>query len=270
MSPRAATLVSFSSTVALYVVFWLAGEFGSPALSAVWNESLLKLALWAVPSILIVGFMWRMPPVEALRELGLATNPLPGLALGLLTLIPLVVPWTEARLSSVSVGAIVGTSLVGPFAEEVLFRGLALPPAPAARRPQRDLVDGRERARLRIRALDALRRLLARALQLRALARPVHPDRARNEFAVTMLGGLLLAWIVYRCDSLWPSVGVHSALNLSWQLTHNSNDVTPAAATMMRLASITIAIYVTWRVTRRKRDQLRTWKPELGTSEDHA
>ena len=91
MSPRAATLVSFSSTVALYVVFWLAGEFGSPALSAVWNESLLKLALWAVPSILIVGFMWRMPPVEALRELGLATNPLPGLALGLLTLIPLVV-----------------------------------------------------------------------------------------------------------------------------------------------------------------------------------
>ena len=124
MSPRAATLVSFSSTVALYVIFWLAGEFGSPALSAVWNESLLKLALWAVPSILIVGFMWRMPPVEALRELGLATNPLPGLALGLLTLIPLVVPWTEARLSSVSAGAIVGTSLVGPFAEEVLFRGL--------------------------------------------------------------------------------------------------------------------------------------------------
>ena len=50
---------------------------------------------------------------------------------------------------------------------------------------------------------------------------------SQDEFAVTMLGGLLLAWIVYRCDSLWPAVGVHSALNLSWQLTHNSSDVTP-------------------------------------------
>ena len=68
-----------------------------------------------------------------------------------------------------------------------------------------------------------------------------------------MLGGLLLAWIVYRWDSLWPAVGVHSALNLSWQLTQNSSDVTLFAATMMRLASITIAIYVTWRVTRGKR-----------------
>ena len=96
-----------------------------------------------------------------------------------------------------------------------------------------------------------------------------------NEFGVTMLGGLLLAWIVYRCDSLWPAVGVHSALNLSWQLTQNSSDVTSFAATMMRLASITIAIYVTWRVTRaaargasgRSSQKL---KYEVRSSEDHA
>ena len=78
-----------------------------------------------------------------------------------------------------------------------------------------------------------------------------------NEFAVTMLGGLLLAWIVYRCDSLWPAIGVHSALNLSWQLTQNSSDVTPFAATMMRLASITIALYATWRSTRARRPAAR-------------
>ena len=262
MTPRTATLVSFSSTVALYVIFWLAGEFGSPALSAVWNESLLKLALWAVPSILIVGFMWRMPPVEALRELGLATNPLPGLALGLLTLIPLVVPWTEARLSSVSAGAIVGTSLVGPFAEEVLFRGLLF----------RQLLRRGGRSVIWSMAVSALVFGSAHLTLFVGFSHgrfsyvpwldPYPIDR--NEFAVTMLGGLLLAWIVYRCDSLWPAVGVHSALNLSWQLTQNSSDVTLFAATMMRLASITIAIYVTWRVTRRKRGstqnlEARTW-----------
>jgi membrane protease YdiL (CAAX protease family) len=265
VSPRTATLVSFSSTVALYVVFWLAGEFGSPALSAVWNESLLKLALWAVPSIVIVGFMWRMPPVEALRELGLATNPLPGLALALLTLIPLVVLSTEARLSWVSAGAIVGTSLVGPFAEEVLFRGLLF----------RQLLRRGGRSVIWSIAVSAL---VFGSAHLTLFVDFSHGHFSyvpwqvgpANEFGVTMLGGLLLAWIVYRCDSLWPAVGVHSALNFSWQLTQNSADVTSFAATMMRLASITIAIYVTWRVTRGKRGQLRTWKPELGTSEDHA
>ena len=232
MSPRKATLVAFSSTVALYVIFWLAGEFGSPALSAVTNESLLKLALWVVPSIVIVGFMWRMPPIEALRELGLAKNPLPGLALGLLTLIPLVVLWTEARLSVVSAGAIVATSVIGPFAEEVLFRGLLF--RQVLRRGGRSVIWS-----------IAVSALVFGAAHLTSL-----PDSYINEFGVTMLGGVLLAWLVYRWDSLWPAVAVHSALNFSWQLTQNSLDVTLFAATMMRLAAITIAIYVTWRSTR--------------------
>jgi membrane protease YdiL (CAAX protease family) len=248
VSPRAATLVALVSTVALYVVFWLAGEFGSPALSAVWNESLLKLALWAVPSILIVGFMWRMPPVEALRELGLATNPLPGLALGLLTLIPLVVLWTEARLSIVSAGAMVGTSLVGPFAEEVLFRGLLF----------RQLLRRGGRSVIWSMAVSAL---LFGSAHLTLFVGFRHGRFSYfyfpwldpyNEFAVTMLAGMLLAWIVYRWNSLWPAIGVHAALNLSWQLMQDSVDVTWFTATMMRLASITIALYVTWRATRGK------------------
>jgi membrane protease YdiL (CAAX protease family) len=250
VSPRTATLVSFSSTVALYIVFWLAGEFGSPALSAVWNESLLKLVLWVVPAIVIVGFMWRLPPVDALRELGLATNPLPGLALGLLTLIPLVVLWTEARLSTVSAGAIVGTSLVGPFAEEVLFRGLLF----------RQLLRRGGRSAIWSIAVSAL---VFGSAHLTLFVGFSHGrfsyapwlDPYINEFGVTMLGGVLLAWIVYRWDSLWPAVAVHSALNLSWQLTQSSVDVPLFAATTMRLASITIAIYVTWRATRGRRSR---------------
>ena len=269
MSPRTATLVSFTSTVALYVVFWLAGEFGSPALSAVWNESLLKLALWAVPSILIVGFMWRMPPVEALRELGLAANPLAGIALGLVTLIPVVVLWTQVQLSAVSAGAIVGTSLVGPFAEEMLFRGLLF----------RQLLRRGGRSVIWSMAVSAL---VFGSAHLTLFVGFSHGrfnylpwlDPYLNEFAVTMLGGVLLAWIVHRWGNLWPAIGVHSALNLSWQLTQNATHVTSFAMTMMRLASITIAIYVTWRVTRARRawqrDQVRSSKFEARSSEDHA
>lgn len=252
MSPRTATLVACSATVALYLIFWLGGEFGSPALSAVRNESLLKLALWVVPSIVIVGFMWRMPPVEALRELGLTRNPLPGLALALLTLIPLIVLWTKARLSAVSVGAIVGTSVIGPFAEEVLFRGLLF--RQFLRRGGRSVVWS-----------VAVSALLFGSAHLTLFVGFSHghfsyapwPDSYINEFAVTMLGGVLLAWIVYRWDSLWPAIGVHAALNLSWQLMQDSVDVTWFTATMMRLAAITIAIYVTWRSTRARQTPAR-------------
>lgn len=256
MSPRTATLVAFAATVALYLIFWLAGEFGSPALSAVWNESLLKLALWAVPSIVIVGFMWRMPPVDALRELGLAANPFPGLMLGVLTLIPLIALWTQDRLSAVSAGAMVGTSLVGPFAEEVLFRGLLF----------RQLLRRGGRSVIGSMAVSAL---VFGSAHLTLFVGFTHGrfsyvpwlDPYVNEFGVTMLGGLLLAWIVYRWDSLWPAVGVHSALNLSWQLTQNSPEVTEFGETMMRLASITIAIYVTWRATRARRTHARGLAP---------
>ncbi len=254
MSPRAATLVSFVSTVALYVIFWLAGEFGSPALSAVRNESLLKLALWVVPSIVIVGFMWRMPPAEALRELGLAKNPLTAVAIGLLTLIPLVAVWLQVPLSTASAGAIFGTALVGPFAEEVLFRGLLF---------RQWIRGGRRRPAWAI----AISAVIFGAAHLTSFADDIsylltsrypvnwvpYVEGMFNEFGLMTLGGLLLAWIVYRWDSLWPAIAVHSALNLSWLLTQDIPRITSFTTTMMRLASITIAVYVTWRATRGKR-----------------
>ena len=252
MSARTGTLVSFSATVALYVIFWLAGEFGSPALSAVWNESLLKLVLWVVPAIVIVGFMWRLPPADALRELGLAANPLPGVALGLLTLVPLLALWTYTRQPPPSAEAIVGTSLIGPFAEEVLFRGLLF----------RQLIRrGGRRVTPSVIASAfvfgfAHLTLYTGFLQGDFSYVPGRPPLI-NEFGVTMLGGVLLAWIVHRWDSLWPAIGVHSALNLSWQLTHGGTDVTSFATTMMRLASVTIALYVTWRSTRARRTPAR-------------
>ncbi len=245
MSPRKATFVSLASTTVLYVVFWLIGEFGAATLSETYNESLLKLAVWVVPSLVLVTIWWKLTPGAALREIGLLANPLTGYAIGLLTAIPLAGLWAVVTFPALSPAEVAGTSLLGPVAEEVLFRGLLF----------RQLVRRGGRRPLWAMAVSAM------AFGAAHLTRYVDIFDGRltyvhgvlpyvAEFGLTAIGGLLFAWIVYRWDSLWPAIGVHSCLNLSWQLTINAAHITSFAATMSRMASVTIACYLTWRLTR--------------------
>jgi membrane protease YdiL (CAAX protease family) len=252
VSPRSATAVSLISTFVLYVSFWLAGELGSPALSTPLNESLLKVVLWVLPSLLIVAISCRLSLVEALRELGLLANPLAGVALGVATAIPLLALSVHTTLPDLSVRAIAGPSLIGPFAEEVLFRGLLF----------RQLVRrGRQRVLWSI-AVSAIVFGCAHFTVLVDYSRGhwiwVHSWTFWSaELGLAAVGGLLFAWIVQRWDSLWPAIGVHSCLNLSWQMTIGVADLTTFSTTMTRLASVAIAIYVTWRVTRTRAGRTR-------------
>ncbi|MFI5177363.1 MAG: CPBP family intramembrane glutamic endopeptidase [Vicinamibacterales bacterium] len=248
MSSRQATLVSLIATLGLYLCFWLVGALGRPALSTPLNESLLKAALWVPSSLLIVALLWRLPVAGALRELGLFANPLAGYGFGLVTAIPLATLWTQVTLSSAGAEAIAGTSLIGPFAEEVLFRGFLL----------RQLIRRAGRRPLWSMAVSALVFGCAHLTLLVDYSRgqwiwvpPWAWDVWLRELGLAAIGGLLLAWIVYRWDSLWPAVGLHSCLNFSWQVTTGAPHVTVFETTMLRLTSVAIALYVTWRFTRR-------------------
>lgn len=244
MSARSATRFAFLSTGVLYLAFWLAGNFGSPSLSQSLNENLLKAALWVLPSLALVAIAWRLSGTGALREIGLFANPLAGCAVGLMAAIPIVALWTHDRLVTPTTAAIVGTSIVGPFAEEVLFRGLLF----------RQLVRRGMRRPLWAMAVSAL------VFGIAHLTGFVDYSHGQwmwpswsiwfAEIGLTAFGGLLFAWIAHRWDSLWPAIGLHACLNLSWQLTNGASDVTEFAAAMTRLASVTIACYVTWRATR--------------------
>jgi membrane protease YdiL (CAAX protease family) len=96
------------------------------------------------------------------------------------------------------------------------------------------------------------------------LAAPQTMTPAMGQVGLTALGGLLFAWVAYRWDSLWPAVGLHTFMNLSWEV-FGVNGPTGAArgalhlpadaATTTRLASVVIALYLTWRLTRRQRSQ---------------
>ncbi len=245
MSPRTATRFAFVSSGALYLAFWLAGNFGSPALSQPLNESLLKAALWIVPSLVIVTLAWRLSEADAVRELGLLANPLVGCAFALVTAIPIAALWMQDRLTTPTMAAIAGTALIGPFAEEVLFRGLLF----------RQLVRRGCRRPVWAMAVTALIFGLAHITGFIDYSHGhwawVQPwSMSFVELGVTAFGGLLFAWITYRWDSLWPAIGLHASLNFSWLLTNGAEDVTNFAAAMTRLASVTIACYVTWRATR--------------------
>lgn len=245
MSARTATRFAFLTTAGLYLAFWLAGNFGSPALSQPLNESLLKAALWIAPSLGIVGIAWRLSPRQGLRELGLFANPLTGCAVGLVTAIPIAALWMQDRLTTPTLDLIAGTVIVGPFAEEVLFRGVLF----------RQLVRRGQRRPVWAMAVTAIVFGLAHVTGVVDYSRLWDQSwpLLLSEFGVTAFGGLLFAWIVHRWDSLWPAIGLHASLNLSWLLTSGASDVTEFAAAMTRLASVTIACYVTWRATRTRR-----------------
>jgi membrane protease YdiL (CAAX protease family) len=61
------------------------------------------------------------------------------------------------------------------------------------------------------------------------------------------LGGLLFAWVAYRWDSIWPAIGLHAGLNLAWDLTQGDSG---RAIMTARVASVVIALLITWRMTR--------------------
>jgi membrane protease YdiL (CAAX protease family) len=75
------------------------------------------------------------------------------------------------------------------------------------------------------------------------------------EVATTSGGGLLFAWMLFRWGSLWPVIGLHTFMNLSWQLfgvddwaaaaQAGATAVGPGAANVARAATVTLAVYLT-------------------------
>src|SRR5262245_13271003 len=88
-----------------------------------WTEAVLKLTLWVVPCCVL---MWVACGTgrEAASALGLNNTVVQGYAFGIAASVPmLLVPLFGGSLQRVPLAVLFGTILVGPFAEEVLFRG---------------------------------------------------------------------------------------------------------------------------------------------------
>src|SRR5579864_4431982 len=263
MSPRATTAICLLSVAVLFAVFWIVGQFDMLPASQEWVEGLVKIVVWVVPSVLVARFAWSRSAGGALEDLGLRSNPVTGYAFGFAAAVPTLLAWPVVGARPLVASAIVGSVLLGPFAEEVLFRGLLF----------RQLYRRGGQRPLRAMTVSALAFGLAHlanvdfesvrfAFQSVRFATSQTMTPVIGQVGLAALGGLLFAWVAYRWDSLWPAIGLHTFMNLSWEVFGVNGPMGAArgalrlpadAATTTRLASVVIAVYLTWRFTRRRR-----------------
>jgi membrane protease YdiL (CAAX protease family) len=189
-------------------------------------EGIVKSLVWVIPSILILIGARRLSLHEAWRELGLQASPARGYAFGLLATMPMVLAVPLGPAYSIDPTVLVGTVLLGPFAEEVLFRGFLFKQLlTRARWPLGWAigVSGVVFALAHYRDIDV--QLAGQAIRLGlgfdagGLIQVLLS--AGGMIVILAPGGALFAWVFYRFGSLWPAIGLHACLNLWWTVSHN-------------------------------------------------
>jgi CAAX protease family protein len=217
-----------------------------------WAEGLFKMGLWVAPAALILRVAGLRTYGEVAGELGLRRHAAVGYAFGLVAMLPMLIAMPFGWELPGSLSALVGSVVLGPFAEEVLFRGFLF----------RQLV---RRAGWNAAAAMIVTALVFGLAHL-ANVDPATPGGLRDgvlEVAATAGGGLLFAWVVLRWGSLWPAVGLHTFMNLSWQLFGVDNAAAgshlgatalgPPPANLARAASVALAVVLTVRQAGRTR-----------------
>jgi membrane protease YdiL (CAAX protease family) len=238
-----APVALFGTTLGLYLAFRDLGQEPFLPGSRAWmdlSEGLLKLALWVVPCAIALRVAGAASFREAWRRLGFTGSVLTGYGFGFVASLPMLAVVVARGRVEFDATSLTSSVLLGPLAEEVLFRGFLFAQLCAvARWPP-----------------------VAAALASSAAFGLAHLDNTGsfNEVLATGGGGLLLSWVVYRWQSLWPAIGLHVAMNLSWAVVGADRWVAgtgaPALAsvssevTAARLATVVLAVAITLARTR--------------------
>lgn len=217
--------------------FWWASEQPWRALDDVWIEGLLKGLVWVIPSVLVLIAVRQLSLHEAWRELGLESSAARGYGFGLLATLPMVLALPFGAAFSIDPAVFVGTVLLGPFAEEVLFRGFLFKQLlTRARWPLgwaigvsavvfalahvRDLDHELIGQLALLQVSDVQREFVRQSLGLESTSALDFLSRVGTAILVVAPAGALFAWVVHRFGSLWPAIGLHACLNLWWMVSH--------------------------------------------------
>ncbi len=206
-------------------LFWF-GAVARPVANSAFFEGLLKVIVWVPPSLAVMMVWARASLHEAWRQLGLHAPVAPGWVFGAIATLPMALaallrgPWLP------DLDDLVGTVLLGPFAEEVLFRGFLF--TVLWRRvgwswPVALTISAAAFGLAHVWRFDLWTPLAALAAG--------YPDHAYEIFTSQLRGlptlagipaaaGLLFGWVFYRWDSLWPAIGLHAAMNFWWAISH--------------------------------------------------
>jgi len=221
MDWRRSALVPVLFAYAASRVFWLilggsrTGAFDSPA-----PVGLLKVGVFVLPALAVAMLITRVRLPAAVHWLGLDGRVLHGYGFAAAATLPMAIVLLVGGLPSPRLDAVADSLLLGPLAEEVLFRGFLLTvlvrvagwrPGPAILASA--LLFGMAHTPAPV-VLGTVARVLA------GLAPPLDLLlSASRETMAFATGGVLFGWIYYRWGSLWPAIGLHAGINLWWDLS---------------------------------------------------
>lgn len=209
-----------------------------------WIDGLVKLGVWVVPAIVAAALLGGGSLRGALDDLGLSRSAWRGVVMGVAATLPMAALLSVSPLVVTPV-SLLGAVLIGPFAEEVLYRGFLFQQLVRRARwslPWAALVSAVAFALAHHQDLDdSLLMSFAFGRLSTQLGWIVPPTLA------AIAGGGLFAWMTWRWQSLWPAIALHTAVNFWW-------DIAPLAvqsplASIAHGVALVIAAVLTWRLT---------------------
>jgi membrane protease YdiL (CAAX protease family) len=222
-------------------------------------EGVVKSLVWVIPSVLLLIVARRLSLHEAWRELGLDGSAARGYGFGLLATVPMVLALPFGPTFLIDPTVLVGTVMLGPLAEEVLFRGFLFKQLLTRARwplPWAIGVSAVAFALTHYRNVDL--ELAGQIIRLSLGLDPRGLGQVLSWTGGTILvlapGGALFAWIFYRFGSLWPAIGLHACLNLWWMVSHGPDArgvFTLDAPGIAQVVALGFAFLLTFRKPRR-------------------
>ena len=252
------------------LAFWMLSNAAGRSFDVVTIEAGVKLLLWGGVCLAATMAMRRASVAGALGALGLYAFPARGVLVAIIATAPMAIVALMA-FGGVDADSFAGTTVVGPLAEEVLFRGflfgllvtvagwrLSTAVATSA------FVFGLAHVRDADMVLATFSRghildfgvatssndvlwigsgsdvwwqfLSTRVPELLLLAVPL------------ACGGAVLAWITWRWGSLWPAVALHGSMNLWWDAAGSSRSGLFAVAQVLTM--VLVVVLTAWTTKR--------------------
>lgn len=222
----------------VYVVtraFWWVTSLPWVRHTPLWSEGVIKVVLWVTPCLLALAVMRRGTWQEILDDLGLTRAAWPGVRVAAAATLPMVAIGTTSVEFRLNVDSLLSVVLLGPFAEEVLYRGFLF-----------HQIWRRGRWPVWAAALgSAVIFALAHHKDLDEVLVALGPP-----MLATVAGGTLFAWLTWRWRSLWPAITLHAAVNFWWDIAGGGWNPAVAAGAQSLALLLVVAVTV-WQTSGR-------------------
>ena len=226
-SGREGVIVLAVGSLLVWAFWFVSGAAGRTFDSAV-IEAVTKLTLWGAVVFPMALWLARRRDLSVTEAFGLRGGVLRGVGFGLGATIPMIAALFLSPLEGFQLDLTIGSGIIGPLAEEILFRGFLF-----------GLL-------WRVAGWSVPVSILASSL-LFGLA---HDGDILGTALPLAAGGAVLAWVAWKWNSLWPALALHACMNLWWDAVRGEHVVPGVGPDLMstaQLLSVALAVGLTFR-----------------------